>query len=87
MRTTVDLSDELFRRAKAEAALRGRKFKDLVEEGLMLVLESSGDEVARTRKLQSRTLYDRMEDACGVVASGVHDLATNPKHLKRFGRD
>jgi hypothetical protein len=38
MRTTVDLPDELFRRAKAEAALRGRKLKDLVAEGLRLVL-------------------------------------------------
>jgi hypothetical protein len=28
------------RRAKAEAALRGRKLKDLVEEGLRLVLET-----------------------------------------------
>ena len=39
MRTTVDIPDELFRRAKSEAALRGRKLKDLVEEGLRLVLE------------------------------------------------
>jgi hypothetical protein len=28
MRTTIDLPDDLFRRAKAEAALRGMKFKD-----------------------------------------------------------
>ena len=40
MRTTVDIPDELFRRAKSEAALRGRKLKDLVEEGLRLVLEN-----------------------------------------------
>src|SRR5205823_11080420 len=39
MRTTVDIPDELFRRAKSEAALRGRKLKDLVEEGLRFVLE------------------------------------------------
>ena len=38
MRTTVDIPDELLRRAKSEAALRGRKLKDLVEEGLRLVL-------------------------------------------------
>jgi len=29
MRTTVDLPDELFRRAKARAALQGMKLKDL----------------------------------------------------------
>ena len=39
MKTTVEVSDDLYRRAKAEAALRGRKLKDLVEEGLRLVLE------------------------------------------------
>jgi hypothetical protein len=39
MKTTVEIPDELYRRAKAEAALRGRKLKDLVEEGLRLELE------------------------------------------------
>ena len=39
MITTVDIPDELFRRVKSQAALRGRKLKDLVEEGLRLVLE------------------------------------------------
>jgi hypothetical protein len=39
MKTTVEVSDDLYRRAKAEAALQGRKLKDLVEEGLRLVLE------------------------------------------------
>ena len=32
MKTTVEVSDALYRRAKSEAALRGRKLKDLVEE-------------------------------------------------------
>jgi hypothetical protein len=38
MRTTVDFSDDLYRRVKAEAALRGRKVKDLVEEALRRLL-------------------------------------------------
>ena len=29
MKTTVELPDDLFRKVKAAAALRGRKFKDL----------------------------------------------------------
>ena len=33
MKTTVELPDTLYRQAKAEAVLRGRKLKDLVEEG------------------------------------------------------
>jgi hypothetical protein len=43
VKTTVEVSDDLYRRAKSEAALRGRKLKDLVEEGLRLVLETPPD--------------------------------------------
>jgi hypothetical protein len=85
MRTTVDLSDELFRRAKAAAALRGRKLKDLVEEGLRLVLDGApGSPPAGGNR---PTLYDVMKDACGIVDSGVEDLGSNPKHLEGLGRD
>jgi len=80
MKTTVELPEELFRRAKAEAALRGRKFKDLVEEGLRLVLQTPRGERERPR------LEELMSAARGVVDSGVADLASNPKHLKGFGR-
>jgi hypothetical protein len=81
MKTTVELSDELFRRAKAEAALRGRKFKDLVEEGLRLVLQTPRDE-----KRARPSLDELMAPARGIVDSGIPDLASNPKHLKDLGR-
>jgi hypothetical protein len=81
MKTTIEVPDELYRRAKAEAAHRGRKLKDLVEEGLHLVL-------ATPRKLPKRSRLARlMEPARGIVKSDVTDLATNPKHMKGFGRD
>lgn len=38
MKTTVDLPEDLLRRAKAEAALRGRKLRELVAEGLAMRL-------------------------------------------------
>jgi hypothetical protein len=38
MRTTVVIPDKLFREAKAKAALEGRKFKDLIIEGLQFVV-------------------------------------------------
>ena len=82
MKTTVELPDELARQVKAEAALRGRKLKDLVEEGLRLVLETPGK--SRGNRLRP-TLDDLMAQARGVVDSGVPDLASNPKHLKGFG--
>ena len=87
MRTTVELSDELFRRAKAEAVLRGRKFKDLVEEGLRRVLESPDPEGPRYPEAKHPSAWDLMQDGCGIVHSGVHDLASNPKHLEDLGHD
>ena len=80
MKTTIELPDELYRRAKAAAALRGRKLKDLVEEGLRLVL------AARLTRRQ-RGLAGLMKRARGMIDSGVPDLASNPEHLTGFGRD
>ena len=86
MKTTVDLPDDLARRIKAEAALRGRKLKDLVAEGLRLVLEAPESAASSTKKRQPPTAYELMKDGRGIVDSGIGDLATNPKHMKGFGR-
>jgi hypothetical protein len=81
MKTTVEVPDDLYRRAKAEAALRGRRLKDLIEEGLRLVLDAP-------RKARRRpSLAGLMKHARGAIDSGVPDLASNPKHLAGFGRD
>lgn len=80
MKTTVEVPDELYRRAKAEAALRGRKLRDLVEEGLRLVLEAP-------RKTHRPSLAGLTKRARGIIDSGVRDLASNRKHLAGFGRD
>lgn len=82
MKTTIELSDELFRKVKAEAALRGRKLKDLVEEGLHLVLETP----RAGEKERKPALYDLMKGSRGIVDSGVPDLGSNSKHLEGFGR-
>jgi hypothetical protein len=73
------ISDDLYRRAKSEAALRGPKLKDLVEEGLRLVLETPRATAKRN------TLAGLMKDARGIVDSGIADLASNPEHLIGFG--
>ena len=81
MKTTVEVPDELYRRAKVEAALRGRKFKELVEEGLRLVLEPPRG------SLRQPGLASLMKPAQGVIDSGIPDLGTNSEHLAGFGRD
>ena len=81
MKTTIEVPDELYRRAKAAAALRGRKLKDLFAEGLRLVLEKP----SKTRPPPN--LAQLMKPARGIVDSGVPDLASNARHLKGFGRN
>jgi len=81
MKTTVEVPDDLYRQAKAEAALRGRKLKDLIEEGLRQVLE------APRRKRRQPSLTGLMKPARGTIDSGIADLASNSKHLAGFGRN
>jgi hypothetical protein len=80
MKTTIEVSDELYRRAKSQAALQGRKLKDLVEEGLRLVLKAPAE---RGRP----SLAGLMKNARGAIESGVSDLGSNPAHMTGFGRD
>lgn len=82
MKTTVEVPDELYRRAKAEAAMRGQPLRELLEEGLRLVLDTTSKHAD-----QGPTLFQLMEPALGIVGSGLTDLATNPAHLANFGQD
>ena len=85
MRTTVDIPDKLFRKVKATAALRGKRIKDLVEEGLLLALESP--QLRKGGKGTMPTAYDLMKESIGIADSGLTDLASNPRHLEGLGRD
>ena len=80
MKTTVELPDDLYRQAKATAALRGCKLKDLIEEGLRLVLKGG------RKPAQRPSLAVLMKGARGIIDSGIPDLASNSKHLAGFGR-
>src|SRR4029453_15391135 len=76
MKTTVEVSNDLYRRAKAEAALRGRKLKDLIEEGLRFVLETPRESRRR------RSLAALMKGARRAMDSGIPDLASNPNGFR-----
>ena len=87
MRTTVDLPDDRFRRAKAEAALRGRKLKDLIEEGLRAVIDDPAHAEKPAREAQKRvSVHDLMKHLIFENAEGPTDLSTNPKYFDDFGR-
>lgn len=68
MKTTVEVPDDLYRRAKAEAALRGRKLKDLVEEGLRLVIEKPH------KTSRHLSLAELMKHARGVTSVRIRTI-------------
>jgi hypothetical protein len=80
MKATIDLPEDVLRRAKAEAALQGRKLRELVLEGILRVLEEP-EPVQKERANPKK----RFMDGCGIVNSGVGDLSSNPKHLEGLG--
>ncbi|HTQ34541.1 MAG TPA: hypothetical protein VMI30_10240 [Stellaceae bacterium] len=82
MRTTIDLPDALFRRAKAEAALRGYHLKDLIADALRTALNNPGAPGGKPPE----TLHDAMSGSCGVITDAPSDYATNPDYLAEFGR-
>ena len=47
MKTTLEIPDELYREAKAKAAMENRKIKDLVADGIRLILSQSASAVER----------------------------------------
>jgi hypothetical protein len=58
MKTTVDIPEDLFREAKSRAALTGTKLKDLVADGLRLVLDGRGGR-STARRIQFPILAAR----------------------------
>jgi len=51
MKATIEFDDELYRQLKATAALRGSKIKDLVSEGVRMVLRGM-DNPHRFRRIE-----------------------------------
>jgi hypothetical protein len=88
MRTTVDLPDELLRRAKATAALRGQKLKDLIEEALRRTLSPSGEgkQAEEATLPRKPTAHELLKDLIFEGAEGPADLSTNPEYFDDFGR-
>jgi hypothetical protein len=80
MKITIELPDDLYRRAEAEAGLRGSKLDNLIQEGLQLVLGNP------RKPATQASLAKLMKRAQGIVSSDVPDLGSNPAHLENFGR-
>jgi predicted transcriptional regulator len=63
MKTTIELPDETFRKAKVLAAERRTTLKEVVTEALDRFLESSGGNTEKTRKANLKRLLADMQAA------------------------
>jgi hypothetical protein len=80
VKITIELPDDLYRRAEDEAALRGCKLDNLIHEGLQQVLGNPRKAVTQA------SLTKLMKRANGIMSSDVPDLGSNPAHLENLGR-
>lgn len=86
MRTTVDIPEELLRRAKAEAALRGMKLKDYMTEALRAALSGELQVVAERAPEYPGTEEQRLGDNCvlplirGTADPAMRDLTAERVH-------
>jgi len=61
VKTTLEVPDELYRQVKARAALRRRKIKDYVAEGLRLALEVDyANDANDSKKLGPLAVFDEV---------------------------
>ena len=79
MRTLVlRIPDDLEARLEALASRRGKTKSAIARE-----LLSKG---VRSRRKDDLSAFDLIRDQIGIVDTGIGDLASNPKHMQRFGR-
>jgi hypothetical protein len=88
MKTTLDIPEELFREAKAKAALDGVKLKDLVAEGLRTVLYRKPPVARKLRRIKFPVLASRgkamlpLPDNAAYCADLLDDLARHEAALR-----
>ena len=79
MRTLVlRIPDDLEARLEALASRRGKTKSAIARELLW--------KGVRSRRKDDLSAFDLIRDQIGIVDTGIGDLASNPKHMQRFGR-
>lgn len=75
---TVKLPEALAAKLEALVKKRGQKRSEVVREAIARAVdEQSGGEPS---------LYDLVKDLKGAAGKGPKDLASNPKHMRGYGR-
>jgi len=76
---TIKVPEELDARLTKRAKRRGVSKSEIAREALARELKTESVD-------EEPSAYDVMKGGCGIVDSGITDLATNPKHMEGFGR-
>ena len=87
MKTTLELPDELYRQAKTRAASQNRKIKDVVSEGLRVVL-AAHPATASDDKMETSRVLDALDDIlrCPPLAAGrIAGLQAEARRLRSEG--
>ena len=82
MKAIIEIPDELYRKVKAKSALEGQPVREVT-----IAFFRSWVNKQPAAPEPGSSAYELMKDGCGIVDSGIGDLATNPDHMEGFGRD
>ena len=82
MKATIEIPDELYRETKIVAAMRGEKIKDLVAEGLRLVLRSES-----VRKPRKRVKFPTLDTGKPGSLDIPDDVAARLDLMEDIARD
>lgn len=71
MRTTIDLPVDIYRKAKAEAALRGVKLRDMVVTSLTRELNRSDSALAQAGSVRVDEFMASLDELSGQIGQGA----------------
>jgi nitroimidazol reductase NimA-like FMN-containing flavoprotein (pyridoxamine 5'-phosphate oxidase superfamily) len=76
MKTTLEIPDDLFKRAKATAAIRGESLKDLVTEALQEHLErkTAGSSTRGWQSVFGQARREEVESVDAVIAEELERI-------------
>jgi hypothetical protein len=89
MRTTIDLPDQLFRRAKTKAAMEGTSLKELITRFIEQGLGDHGQESRRNRSLRSQPPVIRSATGRPILVLSNADIEAllGQEETQRIGRE
>lgn len=72
MRTTIDLPVDVYRKAKAEAALRGVKLRDMVITSLTRELNRADSALAQATTVRVDEFMASLDELSGQIGAAQH---------------